>query len=72
MAGNLAHMDGAAQQAKVELEQAVRNMPDEQLLGVGVVLDWLNRHYLGAGYKRLLRIMRETIPPHVPPDVRVL
>jgi len=72
MANLHAQMDGAAQEASEELERLVRNMPDEQLVGVGMVLDWINKYFGLAGYKRLVRLMRERIPPHIPPDVSVL
>lgn len=48
-------MDEAADAAHEELQDIRNKMSAEELGGVEQLIDWLARHYLKAGYKRLCR-----------------
>lgn len=50
-----AEMNEAARVAHGELELLRSKMSPEQQQGAQAIVDWLKKHYLEAGYKRLCR-----------------
>jgi len=46
-------MDAAAQRAAEDLAKLREQHPE----AVGLMVDWWKRHYLGAGHKRLARVL---------------
>jgi len=56
---NLENMDVAAESAKRELDALWNNMNEEQKLGAKAIYNWIEGHYMAAGYKRLCKDLRE-------------
>lgn len=50
----LAKMDGAATMALLEFDGMWAGLDDEERQTMGMLIDWLKKHYRAAGYKRLL------------------
>ena len=53
-----AEMDAAAEAAKAELDNLLKEMSTEELKGAGLIINWLDKHTATAGYKRLCRLLR--------------
>jgi hypothetical protein len=49
----MAAMDEAAEKAAEELEKIAAEDPN----GVAVVAQWMKKHYIKAGYKRLAKVL---------------
>lgn len=57
MAFNPEAMDHAADLAKADLRELLKQLPAEQRKGAAAVFRWLRDHYKTAGYKRLCRFI---------------
>lgn len=54
-----AEMDAAADTAAAALKNLLKEITPEQRKGAMILLTWINNFYLKAGYKRLMRVLRE-------------
>lgn len=54
-------MNVAAELADTELDQVLGKLTADEMAGVKKVIDWLNKWYLQAGYKRLNRSLRAKV-----------